>query len=285
MSVIDRLVRGSIDMHLHHGPDISQGRWYDALELATEAEKTGLRAIVLKHTHYSTAPLAYFAGKIVRDIAVFGSITLNYEVGGLNPAAVKIAGEMGAKVIWMPTNSAASMRRRMGPETCKRLGLKGSGLVILDDNGQVLPVVGEIIEIAKEHDMILATGHLDFVEGLAVVREAKRRGLAKVVATHVNMGFSLDQQQQLAGAGAINEYCFILTLPRVKQSDMKSVAHDMKEVGVENCFLSTDLGADWAPPPQEGLRTAIAALLEHGLSEEEVEIVVKKNPAMLLDLN
>ena len=285
MSVIDKLVRGSIDMHLHHGPEARSGRWYDALELAAEAQKAGLRAIVLKHNHFSTAPLAYFANKVARHIAVFGSITLNYEVGGLNPAAVKIAGEMGAKVVWMPTMSAASFRQKIGPETAERLGLEGPGLVILDDNGQVLPVVGEIIEIAKKHDMILATGHLDFVESLAVVKEARRRGLAKVVATHVNMGFSIEQQQQLAEAGAINEYCFILTLPRVAQSDMKSVAHGIKEVGVERCFLSTDLGSDWAPPPQEGLRTAIAALLEHGLSEEEVEILVKKNPAKLLDLN
>ena len=140
MSVIDELMRGAIDMHLHHGPEAGSGRVYDALELSVESQKAGLRSIVLKHNHFSTAPLAYFANKVVRDIVVFGSITLNYEVGGLNPIAVKVAGQMGAKVVWMLTMSSATFRKKMGPETVKRLGLEGPGLVILDDKGQVLPV-------------------------------------------------------------------------------------------------------------------------------------------------
>ncbi len=138
MSVVDRLMQGSIEMHVHHGPDPRMERRYDALELALEAQKAGMRAIVLKSHEYPTAPLAYLVNQIARDIAVFGSLCLDYEVGGLNPAAVKLAAEMGAKVVWMPTFSAASWKKWLGEE---------GGLSILDEKGQVLPVVGEIIEI------------------------------------------------------------------------------------------------------------------------------------------
>ena len=57
---IDKLLQGSIDMHMHHGPDTSvTGRRVDALEAAQQAEQAGMRAIVLKNHDYSTAPLAY----------------------------------------------------------------------------------------------------------------------------------------------------------------------------------------------------------------------------------
>jgi hypothetical protein len=37
---------------------------------------------------------------------VFGALTLNHSVGGLNPVAVEIAGRSGCKIVWMPTVDA-----------------------------------------------------------------------------------------------------------------------------------------------------------------------------------
>src|SRR3989304_5549750 len=238
-------------------------RRYGALGLALEAQKAGMRALVLKSHLYPTAPLAHLVNQIARNIVVLGSLCLDYEVGGLNPAAGALSGEMGAKVVWMPTFSAASWRRSQGEE---------GGISILDEEGRLLPPVAEIIEIIKKHHMILATGHLSFAETLALIYEAKKRGLAKIVATHASMTFSVSEQQRLAEMGAIIEHCFILALPTIRLLDMATLVRAIKEVGAERCILSTDLGQAQTPPPPEGMRMAIASLLERGLSEEEVEL-------------
>ena len=47
--MIDDLVRGSIDMHLHQGPDLTMPTRSDALETARQARAMGMRAIVLKN--------------------------------------------------------------------------------------------------------------------------------------------------------------------------------------------------------------------------------------------
>ena len=58
----------------------------------------------------------------------------------------------------------------------------------------------------------------------------------------------------------------------------------MKAVGAEHCILSTDLGQDWNPPPAEGMRMMVATFMRCRLSEEEMELMVKVNPAKLLGL-
>lgn len=37
---------------------------------------------------------------------MFGGITLNRQVGGINPYAVESALKLGGKVVWLPTQSA-----------------------------------------------------------------------------------------------------------------------------------------------------------------------------------
>jgi predicted TIM-barrel fold metal-dependent hydrolase len=59
----------------------------------------------------------------------------------------------------------------------------------------------------------------------------------------------------------------------------------IKAVGAERCILSTDFGQAINPAPTEGFRTMLAHMLKFGLSEKELEILVKVNPAKLLDLD
>ena len=110
MTTIDRLMSGSIDMHVHFVPDSLLERRQDALRLAYSARELGMRAIVLKSREYNTAPVALLVSELVPEVQIFGSLTLDNEVGGLNPAAVLAAARMGAKVIWMPTFTATMLR-------------------------------------------------------------------------------------------------------------------------------------------------------------------------------
>jgi hypothetical protein len=96
---------GAIDMHAHADPD-GDARKIDAIDLARLAKERGMRAIVLKNHYEPTQTLAYIVRKVVPGIEVFGGISLDLTVGGVNPAAVewmtKVRGGYG-KVVWLPT--------------------------------------------------------------------------------------------------------------------------------------------------------------------------------------
>jgi len=59
----------------------------------------------------------------------------------------------------------------------------------------------------------------------------------------------------------------------------------MKLVGAEYCIMTTDFGQIDNSPAPEGMRAFIRALLQGGIEEKEIEIMVKKNPARLLNLD
>ena len=137
MDTVDRLIQGSIDMHVHHSPDANLERSVDAIEAAAAAEAAGMGGIVLKNHDYSTAPLAIIAGKQYKNTAIIGSLCLDFAVGGLNLSALETSIALGAKVIWMPTFSAEfDMKKR---------GLGPGGISILDERGNILPVVIDIL--------------------------------------------------------------------------------------------------------------------------------------------
>ena len=280
MSVIDNLLHGSIDIHIHHGPDPISERRVDALQGARQAQEAGMRAIVLKCHEYCTAPVAYIVSRAVPDIIVLGSITLNREVGGLNPSVLETSAKLGAKVVWMPTRSSTY---ELG-----KGGVKKEGITILDGKGKLLPVVEEILDIIKSYHMVLATGHLPVAEAFALVDEAKRKGLPQIVVTHP-MGlkggtyFSLEEQRRMAEKKVFIEHCFGATLHW--KLDPLAIVEAIRTAGAEHCILSTDLGQAFNPTPAEGMRMMIAYMLRCGLSEKDVEIMVKVNPARLLGLD
>ena len=87
----EALVVGAIDMHCHHGPDPHRVRSVDAAQAVREAEALGLGAVVLKSHAYPTGPVAILMQQTVERVRVFGGICCDFEVGGLNPAAVEVA--------------------------------------------------------------------------------------------------------------------------------------------------------------------------------------------------
>jgi imidazolonepropionase-like amidohydrolase len=268
-------------MHVHHAPDAHIARSVDAFQAAAQAEAAGMTAIVLKNHDYSTAPLAALAGQQTKRLKVVGSLCLDFGVGGLNLAAAEISAALGAKVVWMPTFSAAydMMKRGLGP----------GGINIVDEVGEILPVVTDILKVIKQHDMIVASGHVSFQEIAALVDRALELGIRKIVVTHAleprfGATLSIEQQKQMAARGAYIEHTYLSALPSGGGIGLKAIADAVKAVGPGHCILSTDLGQKENPTPAVGLRTAIVSLLEQGLSEDDLTVMMKTNPAWLLGL-
>ena len=93
MTKVWRLLEGSIDVHVHGGPDAYNTRVYDEYELAVQACNLGMKAVVFKCHSAPSVRSSYIVQKLVNrwaedhgkeKIDIFGGVVLNYSVGGLN---------------------------------------------------------------------------------------------------------------------------------------------------------------------------------------------------------
>src|ERR1700689_1741888 len=173
-------IEGAYDLQVHVAPDVIARR-IDDLDLAREFLAHGLRGFVLKSHYFPTAERAQVVAKAVPGIRVFGALTLNHSVGGLNPVAVELAGRSGAKIVWMPTVDAANETAGRPDGTKKHLpfwakiqlelaatGIAPPPITVLDENGALTQTARICLELIGKYDMILATGHLGRREILAL---------------------------------------------------------------------------------------------------------------------
>ena len=289
MDLQDIDLTGLIDMHIHTAPDV-RPRVVNDVEASRQAAEAGMRAIVFKSHVTCTADRAAIAETVVPGVHVFGSVTLNEAVGGLNPVAVEAALNLGARVVWMPTISARNHIVRFD-------GRPPSGISLVTEGGDLQPVLFDIFDLVRQHDAILGTAHVSVPEIVALVREARAAGVAKVVVTHPELPWvdvPVDVQEELRDLGAAFERCYVSSidgapsLPRGRHSDSVPFARivaEIRRVGPESTVLATDFGRSPLPPPVEGMRAYVAALLAEGFSERDIQLMAGENPSRLLGLD
>jgi uncharacterized protein DUF6282 len=276
---------GAADLHCHFGPDAHRARSVDAFEAAREAADAGHRAIVLKSHEFPTASLAWAVQRDVDDVAVFGGVCCDEELGGVNPAAVEVALRLGAKIVWLPTLSS---RQDVVNGVAAQLGKSGPGLVVTDDDGALLPETLEIMALTREHGAVLATGHVSAAEHYVVVREHARR--APVLLTHATedlAGPKLTAAQcaELAELGAWVELCAMTCIGALATKSVDEMVTTIRAVGTDRVTLGTDFGQAINPHPVAGLQSYADALFAAGLTEREIRTMACTNPCALLALD
>ena len=282
---------GVIDMHVHSHPDVF-GRNLDDIEVAQLAKAKGMRGILLKNHISETASRAALVMKVVPGIEVFGGVVLNRAVGGINPDAVewmhRVYGSRG-KVVWLPTFESDKHVKTFGKPTEK-------GIVVAP-NGQVTPEMEAILKIIARENLLLATGHVHAEEVIAVVRRGRELGVKNMIVTHAltNVpGLTMAQAKQVADMGAVVEICYLqflagpnAPLPFLthwNQVNAKNVAQAIKEIGAKSLVVSTDLGQSGNMTHPDGVEAAIAAMKREGISDADIDLMMRKNPARLLGL-
>ena len=268
-TVVEEVLEGSFDLHVHAAPDLAGELRMDALDTGRHAQEAGMAGFALKSHYYPTTPMALALSRIYPGLRVAGSLSLNHEVGGLNPAAVEASAAMGARVVWMPTIGASPAG-----------GLPGLGLT--GDAGLLLPAVREIIDVVSRHDLLLASGHASLVETLALFRAAAAAGVRRMVVTHPAMDADRGLLRRILDTGAYAEYPFLSCTPSRRRATPAEVAATIRDLGVGRCVVTTDFGQWLNPPPAEGMRMAIAELLNAGMEADEVSTLVKRNPLELV---
>jgi len=273
MDAVD--LRGMIDLHIHTAPDV-RARYGDDIQVVREAAEAGMGGLLLKSHWTLTADRAAIAEKVVGGIRVYGGLALNSTVGWLNPRAVEVGLQMGAAQIWMPTLDLA------GPPNYRR-----DKPIVHDAEGKVRPEIFEIIDLVRDAGAILGTGHLTIAETLTLVRVARERRLEKILVTHPEASFIAmpdEVLEALMEQGVYFELCYgDVGSPGSLTPDIGRFARLIHRLGVAQVVLSTDYGQAGRPSPVQGLRNAVAGLLQAGLSEAAVRRIVAENPKALLD--
>jgi hypothetical protein len=287
------LLQGAIDIHIHHGPDLYP-RIQDPIELAQDAKAAGMRAVCLKTHNFPTAPIALLARKVVPGIDIFGSITCNLEVGGINPSAVEAVIKYEARQIWLPTIDSTNHAVVTGSvgQHGKGLTIKGGisdyarnkqRLFLLDADGAPVPELHEVFRLVAEADIILNLGHISFKEMTAIVPAAKRQGVRRIVCDHPFFShLSLAQQRELADQGVWINFTAGELLPRWWRVSIADFAAAIRKVGVARAVISSDCGQLHNPPMVEALRITCQLLLEEEFTVEEIKTLLHHNPAALL---
>jgi hypothetical protein len=282
---------GVIDMHVHSYPDVF-GRNMDDIDVAQLAKARGLRGILLKNHISETASRAALVMKVVPGIEVFGGIVLNKAVGGINPDAVewmhRVYGGRG-KVVWLPTFESDKHVKTFGSKDAK-------GLVVAP-NGKVTPEMEAILKIIARENLLLATGHVHAEEVVAVVKRAKELGVKNIIVTHGLTsvpGLSMAQAKEVTAMGAVIEICYLqflagpnapmAFLTHWQQVGAKQVAQAIKEFGAASLVISSDLGQAGNMTHPDGLENAIGAMKREGISDADIDLMMRRTPAMLLGL-
>lgn len=293
MGAVENLLVGAVDLHCHSGPSPMPRRITHA-EAAQQASEAGFRAIVAKCHYHDTVTDVLSMAPLLEGVRteVFGGIALNSQVGGLNPHAVDRSLKMGGKIIWFPTiSSTAHLCHAAHDEEVQkhfqpRGMLQSEEISIFGEDGELRPEVGRIIEQAKEAGALISTGHLGPEPARALVEAAAAAGHDRLILSHPNYVVDVErkQAQEIAGLGAVIEH-EIAMYNNDKIFPLSVLVDWINLIGPEHTSLGSDLGQVGNPLPVEAYTQVIGRLLDSGITEKAIRLMIRDNPARLIGLN
>lgn len=287
MEKIADLLEGYIDMHVHAFPDISLAhpQHRDNETVIRECREAGMAGIVLK-THCWPAPgLARELNALYDDFSVYPSVTLNMTAGGVHPWVVEMAAAQGARVIWLPTWSAANdhesgqgfgaIAETYVPLLHTELD-DGAYYQLLNKDGMLKDEVKECIALCKEKDLVLCTGHISGEESAAVGEFAAAIHYSKVVLTHARSRCAFNTFEQIRNFTAMGhyvEFCALNVAPLHTSISIDEMKYVINAIGPDHVVLSTDFFFDWVPSIPQQLYTVLGCLQADGVPYEALKIM------------
>jgi len=295
---IEALLEGAIDLHCHSGPSVMP-RDIDHIEALRQASEVKMKAILIKDHYYSATPITELLNLHFGDLGVLAlsGVPLNNASGGFNIFAVDHGIKLGAKLVWMPTFSAANHIDHHKkdddfvnkfPQTVKK-SLEPEPLAVLDASGRLLDEVIPILELIAEHDVVLSSGHLHITEIWPLFAEARKRGVNRLLVNHPTfvVDATLEDMAVLADMGVFMEHSLCMFMPgsKFKFWDSEDLDQYIKAGTVDKTILGSDLGQEGNPYPVDGFRDVIGKCLDLGYSDQQIRKMVSGNAQSLLGLD
>jgi hypothetical protein len=290
--VADLLV-GAIDLHCHSGP-AAMPRILDHHEALLDCAAAKFSALLYKDHFYLGVSHALILEKLFPQTGVklFSGIVLNNASGGINPHAVNHAINIGAKIVWLPTLSAANHLAALAgeaktfPKTARKM-LDPIPLSAMDQNGRLSDDTKQVLDLIAEGDIILAGGHLPAAELHVVFAEAKQRGVKKMLVNHPTyiVGCTDEDIRQMVRMGVYMEHSICMFVEgKAHKYGPDKLAHLIEVAGVDHTVLCSDLGLQGSPRPIEGYRQIVRQLLDLQFSQADIRTMTSRNAAKLLNL-
>jgi len=238
-----------------------------------------------------TTSRAYYVNKILKNFNMIGGITLNYPVGGINPAAVDACLQQGGRIVWGPSGHSkfhATLKGGLG--NWGHVGMKmynppnEEGITIFDEQGKLTYAIKEIVSIIKKYNALFATSHLSPEEIIEITRYCKHEKV-KVLMTHLGWTpeYSLELGKEVVKHGGMIELSAVTFgggfNPKLKIIDC---VERIREYGADKIVLSTDSGALRFPKPCEALRIFGENLILQGIPEKDIRKMMSDNPLKLI---
>lgn len=280
---------GCFDTHVHAGPDVI-GRAADDVEIATKCAQAGMAGMAVKAHLESTASRAYHTNKQVPGFRYVGGICLNYSVGGINPAAVDTCLRLGGRIVWMPSAHSkhhAEATGILGGWKYADMRLYNppgaSGISAIDDEGHLTADVREVVALVKEHRATIATSHISPAEILALASHCGREGV-KVVVTHIRWFRDYDEAlaRRATEFGAYIEIASSTVGGYTNRFPIEEASKMIHDLSPERIVLASDAGGVRHPSPHEALRVLANNLLLYDVSENELHVMMRRNPLELV---
>jgi hypothetical protein len=283
---INELMQNLIDFHIHAGPESGSNRVYDDDEIAMEAVKQGLKAVVFKNhsiPSFIRTPLIqkeiniWAAENNRKPLDVIGGVVLNYPVGGLNPIAAEVCADLGGKLVWLPSISASHYYTVMG---------KIGGIEVLNEKGEAVPELLEVIEVIRDRNLILVLSHQSVYERFVIIKKAKGMGVKKILLSHplgsVNRA-EPEQIKEMVELGAFAEVTYNTSFPNLYQKgDILGTLKLFNLVGFEKIVGGTECSQLGTASPAAGMELFLRTLLLLGISKENIRKMLDKTPSKLL---
>jgi len=305
---VDELLRGVSDIHVHGAP---LGGWLAGrptmVETCIEASEAEMKALVFKDhntmTNNCASIIQDFLGKMKKEkaikgelfspVEVYGGITLNNTVGGMNPRAVEVALGYGrCKEIWLPSLDARHQCEAMGT----------SGGLSMTEGGDLIPELKKILDMMADYNKnstgdrtALSACHVSNEEKFAILDYVNKKGMdIAVIMDHVTQELTMlnpVEAKEMIDKGAYLEFAECSCTPWPGMQDW-IIAFDysfalikelIKEKGPDHIVLITDAGQP-GNKPVPGWKMFIKTLLSQGVSEADIKIMAKDVPAKLLGL-
>ena len=287
-----KLLKGVIDIHVHAGPSVA-ARELDAADMLKEAEAAGYRGFLVKDHYFPSMMGCQMVQRHLGSgsVEVFGSMCLNNAMGLFNLNAVDVAYGMGAKMIYFPTVSSKNhIDAHKGHFAgAGKMSVPETPVVYVDENGRLDPAAVRILEYMSEKDMALGTGHGSAREVDALVRKAVEVGMKKILVNHphFHIGATYEQMLQWAALGAYIELNVCVFSEGSKMGPLPTTILEemLREVPHDRMVLDSDMGQKGNGSPVEALYNFMCLMMERfGITEDELEVMAKKNPAILMGL-
>lgn len=275
----DKFLQGGFDVHVHANPDTLGPRSQSLIDVAADASRAGMRAVLHKDHHHSTVGVAEMAqrcidnmvetGQLPHRVEVYGGVPLSFST---DPRSVEV--------------TLRSPHMRMIFFNC----LYGEPLT---EGTKVKQPVLDVIKLAADHRVPITLcppnhstkqSEPDF-EGTLPLVEAITAAGAKGLLDHPVSCFTVEQAKRLVDYGMYcGVFCFP-TLPTVAKApvvDPDLVREMVLAIGPERCVIGSDMGHILEPDAIPAIRMLIRLLLAYGLTDRQLTAMCQTNPAALL---